>query len=179
MGNTTLYLECVLSAEEIQDRLQRLKTAELSRGAAEDRLHLADDAWKREKKTLESEVSAASANCRELAQVLKTGREMRNVDCLTEIRPPHHLTIRLDTGEVVRTRAATGEELQMILPGCESGVCSCPKPLDNLSPACPQHGLASSDAQAAAADVDADVDDEADSADVELDEKFPKAEAGL
>jgi hypothetical protein len=113
---TTLYLECILTEEEIAQRHQDLKVAEIQRMKADDELALAADDWKRRKKSLEGAVQAASSTCREIATELKTGRSMRNVDCVREVHPPHVLTIRLDTGVVVHTRAATSEELQMELP---------------------------------------------------------------
>jgi hypothetical protein len=116
MGMTTLYLECTLTEDEIGDRMRDLTTAEIARNAAEVELAGESATWATRKKELQSKVSAASARCRELANAAKTGREMRNVDCKTEIHPPHHLTIRTDTGEVIRTRAATADELQMALP---------------------------------------------------------------
>jgi hypothetical protein len=121
MGMATLYLECQLSEEEIRERMRELTTAEIARSAAEVELAGETAKWSTHKKELESKISAASSRCRELANAAKTGREMRNVDCVTEIHPPHHQTIRTDTGEVIRTRAATVEELQIALPLSNEG----------------------------------------------------------
>lgn len=110
---TTLWLECKLTGLEIEHKKEELTDATIAKVKAEEALVGEMATWKERKKVLDSAISSQEERCRTLANAIKNENEMRNVDCETEIQPPHHLTIRTDTGEVVRTRAATNEELQM------------------------------------------------------------------
>jgi hypothetical protein len=159
VNKTSLYLECVLTEEEIADRQHGLMESTISKCKAESELVGETAAWAAKKKELEGKISSHATACRTLANAIKTEREMRNVDCIIEIHPPHHLMIRCDTGEVVRTRAATTDELQMALPGIEPPTVRC---LCNGGPeaevkysGCPIHGVEAPATTAPTKDVDA------------------------
>ena len=112
---TTLWLDCSLTGLEIEEKKEELTEATLAKVKAEEALIGETATWKERKRVLESAISSEEEQCRKLANAISTEHEMRHVDCETEIHPPNHLTIRTDTGEVVRSRAPTSEELQMAL----------------------------------------------------------------
>ena len=115
MSKLSLWLECHLTALDVNNRQMELTEATLAKVKAEEALVGETATWKARKEVLESAISHQEERCRELANSIKTESEMRNVECHTEIMPPNHLTIRDDTGEIVRSRAATTEELQLEL----------------------------------------------------------------
>ena len=69
------------------------------------------------RKQIESDIAAAEGALNSAVEKFRSGWEMRSIDC--EIRKDFEtntvLTVRLDTGEIIRQRAMTAEERQMAL----------------------------------------------------------------
>lgn len=78
------------------------------------------------KKLWKKKLDDITAERKRLQRSAREGKEFRNVDC--EIRyvfsasPPRVETVRLDTGELIDTRAMSAAELQTLLPFQEPDV---------------------------------------------------------
>jgi hypothetical protein len=106
----TKELECQLTAEEIRNLGVALANAigELDSLDQEKATFMAD---------LKSRRKDARAKMKLLAEKIRTGSEMRLVECRIEkdFLANAVRTYRLDTGELVEERAMTPEERQMML----------------------------------------------------------------
>lgn len=113
----TMPLSVPLTEAEVAIRAQELASAEADLDAAETQLDSAIEAAKGLKKRLELEVSDHRHAVRQLASVVRTRSETRDVPVVDrsdfEIGAVH--TIRTDTGEIVATRGMTAEERQRSL----------------------------------------------------------------
>jgi len=112
---TTRNLPVKLTDEELAERSQSLAEAEFKRVDASTNLEDAAETWKETKKRLENSEAAAMAECVRLSRVVKYREEPREVECAVVVANGQYSVVRKDTGEVVATRAATNDELQMTL----------------------------------------------------------------
>jgi len=107
MEQTTEYLKCILTEAEIKEA-----------GAALARRYSEITNLEEQKKSVTSDfkakIDAATAEASLLARQIQNGYEFRQIDC--EIQRVWEdktvQTIRLDTGEIVKTRPMTADELQ-------------------------------------------------------------------
>lgn len=82
---------------------------------------------KREMDHFKDRIAGLQAKADELSRKVRDGKEWREVECHTLMSTPdreHKQTIRLDTGETIRTERMTDTDLQIIMPfeeGDDSG----------------------------------------------------------
>lgn len=128
----TLTLPVVLTSEELEEKKQEL--VRWTQTADDNEAHL--EAWvaemKEEKKLKEATVMSARGYAIRAARTIQAGKEDREVDVADYFDTGNIVTVRLDTGEQVSTRAANEHERQMLLavpeekvPEDEEPVCSC------------------------------------------------------
>jgi hypothetical protein len=115
-----MHLPCVLTAEELLDRTDRL--VKLTQDRTE--LEISLDHWKADKKeeqkAKDGEIRSIASRLSGLAKVIKDKKENRGVKVTFYIKDSQVTAIRDDTGEKVgEPRAASQAELQMALPGQE------------------------------------------------------------
>lgn len=101
-------LPCPLTDEEALDRGKALA---LARVAMRDAI----DHRKAEAKRLGELCELAEAEVDRLAMIVRDRREYRPIQCEEVLRGRQVDVVRLDTGEVVQTRAATEADLQQPL----------------------------------------------------------------
>jgi hypothetical protein len=109
-------LMCRLSEQDLQDRQETLVKLTTDRAEAEAALEHWKSDMKEEQKAKQGEISSFAAKCSRLATVIRDKEEPRQVDVTYYIKDQEVTCVRMDTGEVVSTRAATQTELQMVLP---------------------------------------------------------------
>lgn len=104
------YLRYNFTREELEDL-----ATELARSLTEvnrEKLHKKDVV-----KSLDSDISKLETKIAELAEKRNSGYEYRNIDC--EVRYDYEVrmktTVRLDTGEIIKTIPMTADELQQEL----------------------------------------------------------------
>jgi len=101
------FLKCILTEGEKREIAQNLAVAVMSRDEAEGGLKSAQTQFK-------SKIALHEAELISLAEKLRSGFEMRNIEC--EISGDYKLgtvtIIRLDTGEIIRERPMTKDERQ-------------------------------------------------------------------
>ncbi len=104
------YLKYEFSEGELREKAQEMARAVASKEQAEDKL-------KSIKTSINSDIAAADAKIRLCSEHLRSGYEFRNVECRKEINYTLGICqiIRLDTGEVVTSRAINHNESQMHL----------------------------------------------------------------
>jgi hypothetical protein len=111
LGRDIERLPCQLTQDELLDRGQKL--AQVGADLATHRAHA--DQVKKELRARESQLEADRAF---LENVVRSKQEPRDVEIAAYLgeRPGHVDDVRLDTGEVVRSRPAREGELQGRLP---------------------------------------------------------------
>lgn len=73
------------------------------------------------KERMKGEASNMSARRKRIESKLRTGEELRQVEVIEYLNGKRIVTVRTDTGEQVRDRAARPEELQGSIPGLDLG----------------------------------------------------------
>ena len=106
------FLRVDFTVEELREFSKELarKTAELSQGEEDKKAAVSQFA---------DRIAANRADTSRLARNINSGYEMRMVECDVLLNQPVTGTaqiVRLDTGEVVKERAMTGNEMQADLP---------------------------------------------------------------
>lgn len=104
---TSLYLECVLTEEEMRSYSKQMADSFSKKCRVEDSL-------KAIKKQMDSEIAGHEARMNLCAERVNSGKEYRDVMC--EVFYDWHLKekryVRLDTGEIAKTDIITEKELQ-------------------------------------------------------------------
>ena len=108
----THFLRCDFTPEELREFSKDLarKTAELSQAEEDKKAAVSQFA---------DVIAATRAATSRLARNINSGYEMRSVECEVLLDTPVRATarlVRLDTGETVKERAMTGNEMQATLP---------------------------------------------------------------
>ena len=116
LGQTKEHLPCTLGELEVQERREQLVEESKKREQRELTLARYLDSVKLEKKAHEADVAAAANECSRLVRAIQTRSEYRDVEVFQMLDKTQVLYVRTDTGDVVRTRAATEGELQRALP---------------------------------------------------------------
>jgi len=101
------FLKCILTEGEKREIAQNLAVAVMSRDEAEGALKSAQT-------QIKSKIALHEAELTSFAEKLRSGFEMRNVECEIEgdYKTGTVSIIRLDTGEIVRDRVMTNDERQ-------------------------------------------------------------------
>ena len=101
------FLKCILTEKETREIAQNLAVAVMSKDEAEGALKSAQT-------QIKSKIALHEAELTSFAEKLRSGFEMRNVEC--EVDADYELgkvtIIRLDTGEIVRERTMSNDERQ-------------------------------------------------------------------
>lgn len=108
----TEYLSYTFTTEELADIAGQLARRNTEAAELEDRK-------KQVVSDFSAQITAAKAEISRLARLYSNGHEYRNIDCEVRFNDPasgRATIVRLDTGEVVKVRAMTGDELQQSLP---------------------------------------------------------------
>ncbi len=107
---TKEYLKCPLTEAEL-----RAQAEKMAQNLSQIAQYEAD--LKSIKKQIESDIARCQADLGSAVEKFRSGFEMRNVDC--EVQKDFQTntvrTYRLDTGEMIRERALTAEERQLML----------------------------------------------------------------
>ncbi len=104
------YLKCTLTEAEL-----RAQAEKMAQNLSQIAQYEAD--LKSIKKQIESDIARCQADLGSAVEKFRSGFEMRNVDC--EVKKDFDTntvrSYRLDTGEMIRERALTAEERQLML----------------------------------------------------------------
>lgn len=102
-----LHLECVLTDKEKLAYSKELSEAVSKKTRAEESL-------KSFQTQMRAEITGNEAKINLLAEKLNTGKEYREIDCEInyDFEKKEKTWVRLDTGEIVKTRAIPEEEMQ-------------------------------------------------------------------
>lgn len=113
----TMRLPVELTKEEIFARGKELARTKDAHTAASAKLEQAKLAAKSAKEQINSEIKEAEEEMRRLARAIRSGREDRDVEILDkpDFKKGVMNIVRLDTGELVRTRGLTEAERQRSL----------------------------------------------------------------
>jgi hypothetical protein len=109
--NLALSLHCEFTPEELQAKAQELAQATIE-------LHDEEEEKATVSKEYRERIKELRARQNAIAKTVKVRGEMRLVECIVRMNQPEMLqktTIRLDTGEVVKTKPMTEEERQQEL----------------------------------------------------------------
>jgi hypothetical protein len=108
------YCKYLFSAEELA------KISSEMAQQVEEKKHLDDD-LKAIKDDFKAKISKAEAAINSCALKVNNGYEMRNIECIVDKDYEKKVVryIRLDTGEVVRTRLMEQADFELNLPGIE------------------------------------------------------------
>jgi len=106
----TEYLKCPLTDQELKREAEKMANAFSKLSELEGTLKSA-------KKQIESEIAKVEADLSLAVEKYRSTFEMRNVECEVEknFQTNTVTVIRLDTLEIIRERALTGEERQLML----------------------------------------------------------------
>jgi hypothetical protein len=116
----TRSLKCVLTADELAEKAREIDTNFGEMAEVEAEL----DSLARKVKSAKSRLEALTDDNREIARTRRDGYEYRDVDC-EERRDDASLemhTVRLDTGEILESRALRSDERQGVLFDAEPAV---------------------------------------------------------
>jgi aconitase A len=116
IGKSEWQLKCHLSTDEIHERESRLVEQTRERGEREEALEHWKGKKRDEQKLYEGEIMSLAAKLTRLAKVIQEKEEARPVEVRHFLKDANVTTVRMDTGEIVTSRPATPEELQMPLP---------------------------------------------------------------
>lgn len=110
----TMRLPVELTRDEIFARGEQIARVKDDHTKAQNELDDATEAWKETKKGIELRVSTCELEMRELARVIRSGLEDRDVEVYDEIDFALQtvFTKRTDSGKVVASRGMTGAERQ-------------------------------------------------------------------
>ncbi|OLS13267.1 MAG: hypothetical protein RBG13Loki_3111 [Promethearchaeota archaeon CR_4] len=105
------YLKCILTTEEKRQVADKLAIAVMGKDEAEAEL-------KSVQTQIKSKIAAIDAELIASAEKLRSGFEMRNVECreTRDFDLDNFSVVRLDTGELIVDRSLTMEEKQQNLP---------------------------------------------------------------
>ena len=107
---TKEYLKHILTEVELKAQAEKMAQclSQISRYEAD---------LKSIKKQIESDIAREQAELASAVEKYRSGFEMRNIECLVSNKfETNTVTVtRLDTGEIIRERALTGEERQLML----------------------------------------------------------------
>ncbi len=112
----TLLLYCTLTMGEIAERQVLLVDATQKRDELERALIAWKGAKKEEEKEYEAEIKTAASTALRMANIVESGRELRDVEVNDLLADSSVTVVRTDTGEILSQRPATPEEMQRPLP---------------------------------------------------------------
>jgi hypothetical protein len=103
------YLKCILTEPEKKEIADKMALCVAQINDQEGNL-------KSVSTQIKSEIAKYQAELTQSAEKIRSGYEMRQVTCRIETTNKKMILTRLDTGEIVRERLLTPEELQQKLP---------------------------------------------------------------
>jgi hypothetical protein len=113
----TRELSVILTPEELEDRGADLAAAVRNADQEEAHMEGRKAAWREELKGLKEDLHVARTEASKLAEIVRTGKEKRDVDLTWKYAIPDGwaFLVRNDTGERVQSRKLKDEERQLTL----------------------------------------------------------------